>query len=556
MDTSDKKGYDTVFQITNLKKEIEKLQSENLYYGKYKEELSKRVSMTNARDNYKKRLLEVEKQLKNVKSENKNFKKQLSDEKKDKQAIINRSNKASDKKDEIIKKLREEIKTLKADNEELGKENKTLKNLVSITKNITQKDPNNSSIPTSKSFTKRKKVCNSRKSTGKSVGGQFGHKGNKIKKSNTPNNVINIYLSKDTPDYSNYVQTGKYKTKQKVEIKLITEITEYREYEYRNIVTGETIWSKNDEGINSPFVYDSSVKALAVLLNNYGNVSVNKTKKILKELSKGAITLSEGSIENFKKEFNKKSDKELDQIINDITKERIINVDHTSINVNGEYYYVIFTGNDGKALYQLYPKKDLESMEILEKCIVDVLVHDHDKSFYNFGKLHQECCAHILRKLVFCKDTFKYEWADKLKTLLESTIHKRNVDIANNITVYPKEYIDGVNKEFRNIVETGKKEIEGIEKNMYNKDGHNLLKMVDDYQNCILLFLTDFDVPATNNISENHLRSIKAKQNVSHQFKNEEAAKNYVAFLTLIKNWLKSDIDLYSKIQGIFELKY
>ena len=51
------------------------------------------------------------------------------------------------------------------------------------------------------------------------------------------------------------------------------------------------------------------------------------------------------------------------------------------------------------------------------------LIHDHDRTFYNYGSEHQECLAHILRYLQSAiENEPKLTWHSKMKPLLQEII--------------------------------------------------------------------------------------------------------------------------------------
>ena len=57
---------------------------------------------------------------------------------------------------------------------------------------------------------------------------------------------------------------------------------------------------------------------------------------------------------------------------------------------------------------------------------LNILVHDHDKTLYSYGSLHQECLAHILRyPLDSVQNEKNLTCAGKMRELLRESIHYR-----------------------------------------------------------------------------------------------------------------------------------
>ena len=55
------------------------------------------------------------------------------------------------------------------------------------------------------------------------------------------------------------------------------------------------------------------------------------------------------------------------------------------------------------------------------------IVHDHDVSYYSYGRHHQECLAHVLRYLVGAAENEpELTWHNQMHDLLQDMIHIRN----------------------------------------------------------------------------------------------------------------------------------
>ncbi|MDR1948095.1 MAG: transposase, partial [Spirochaetaceae bacterium] len=57
--------------------------------------------------------------------------------------------------------------------------------------------------------------------------------------------------------------------------------------------------------------------------------------------------------------------------------------------------------------------------------------------------------------------------------------------------------------------------------------GRNLLERLRDYADDVLRFMTDKDIPFTNNLAERDLRMMKVQQKISGCFRSWEGAKAY-----------------------------
>ena len=108
-----------------------------------------------------------------------------------------------------------------------------------------------------------------------------------------------------------------------------------------------------------------------------------------------------------------------------------------------------------------------------------ILVHDHDRTFYNYGTDHQECLAHVLRYLKGSMDNEPDRtWNKDMHSLVQEMIHFRN-------GLQPSEELDPCKvsefeERYRKILETARKEYENVPANDYYRDGYNLFLRIEN----------------------------------------------------------------------------
>jgi len=174
--------------------------------------------------------------------------------------------------------------------------------------NQLHKNHENSSIPSS-AKPNRKKIHNSREETGKKPGGQPGHEFHGRKK-HEPTNRIEIEPPREYIENPDYRPTGRIITKQVLRLRVVLEIDEYSTPEFRHAVTRQRVHAEFPEGVNNEVNYDGSVKAFAFLLNNYCNVSIDKVKDFMRDITGGRLNMSHGMICGLSKEFSLKTQDE------------------------------------------------------------------------------------------------------------------------------------------------------------------------------------------------------------------------------------------------------
>ena len=92
------------------------------------------------------------------------------------------------------------------------------------------------------------------------------------------------------------------------------------------------------------------------------------------------------------------------------------------------------------------------------------------------------------------------------------------------------------------------KENEEEEQKYYTDTEKTLILRILDYKEQYLLWIYDFNVPFTNNLSERGLRGVKSKQKASGQFWNIESAKWYAAIRTYIETCQRNNVNVYNAL--------
>lgn len=446
-------------------------------------------------------------------------------------------------KEKLKEKTIELYKVMVELEEEKGKNQKLIAQI--------NRDYENSSIPSSMK-SNRKKIANNREKTGRKPGGQPGHKGHCRKKHN-PTNRIKIPAPPKYANSPDYKLTGKTITKQVVNIKVQLLIDEYETPEYRSIYTHQRVHADFPPGVINEVSYGGSVKAFAFLLNNRCCVSIDKIREFLSDLTDGELQISKGMINGLCKEFSKKTIDEQRKTFSDILVSPIVNTDFTSVRLNGKNAQVAICATPDKAMYFAREHKGHKGIKGTPvENYQGILVHDHDKTFYNYGGEHQECLAHVLRYL---KDSIENEpdlqWNTKMRELLQEMIHYRN-KFSPNESLCPDKTKAYINK-YQEILELAKTEYEYVPPSNYYRDGYNLYKRLLEYEKNHLLFLKDQKIPTSNNLSERLLRILKRKQKQSTGFRSSENLSYLCDCLGIIASLCNQNPNLYRSISSIFE---
>ena len=438
-----------------------------------------------------------------------------------------------------VAEQRHELYEVKTELEE--EKGKNLKLMAQI-----NRDYENSSKPSSQS-PNHKKISNSREKSGKHPGGQPGHKGHGRKKQAVTEPVIMLTPPEEVLEDPDFKKTGKIIRKQMVNLRFFLEVNEYAAEVYYNSKTGERRHAQFPEGYINDVNYGGSVKALAFILNNECCVSIDKTIKLIADLTSGKLNISKGMVNGLSREFSMKTDKEKKELFASLMKKPVLHTDNTNARSNGNSRFVAqyyFRENKGHAGVKGTPV-DLNQSAIF--------IHDHDTTFYNYGSDHQECIAHILR---YCKDSIQNEpdrkWNKKMYELLREMIHYRNGIDENQ--GFDEKTVSEFEERYDSILEEARKEYEYILPSKYYRDGFNLYSRMKEYRSNHLLFLHDLRVPHNNNMAERLLRAYKRKQHQVMSFRSD-ASIDYLCQSMSILLSLKQDSEssIYDSVSKIFD---
>lgn len=412
------------------------------------------------------------------------------------------------------------------------------------------RDHENSSIPSS-GKPNRKPITNNREKSGKVPGGQFGHEGHGRKKQ-TPTKVIELPTPDEYANNPDYEPTGRTIRRQRVGVRVLPYTEEYVAVEFKNKKTGKLVYADFPVGVENDVNYDGSVKAFAFLLNNYCNVSMDKTREFLSDLTGGALQISKGMICGLGKEFSEKSKAEQSEAFLKLVAAPVLHVDFTSAKVNGKNVNVAICATPQEAAYFAREHKGHKGIKgTPAELNPNTLVHDHDKTFYSYGRLHQECLIHILRYLL---DSIQNEkgltWSTQMRELLREMIHYRN-------SLEPDKDLDSVKvgafeERFGQILDIADQEYEYEPPSKYYMDGFNLKERLREFREAHLLFLHDKNVPANNNLSERLLRIFKRKQRQVMSFRSFKSLEYLCQSLTMLAQLSNDKANLYDSASRIF----
>lgn len=435
--------------------------------------------------------------------------------------------------------------------------------LVTVLVNKLTLNSSNSSISPSndKNRDKEKEREKRRKknNTKKKPGGQKEHVGKTLIQTKNPDKINYIKIDKKKLPKGKWKKVG-IKKRQEIVVRVVTETIEYQAEILKNETTGEQIIADFPKGINSAIQYGVSVKKLAVCLSQYHLLPYCRLQEIFSDLFN--LSLSTGTIKNFIKKASDliKCDFE-PKLKEKLINSNILHADETGINIGGKLNYVHVNSNEYYTFLYPHRKRGQDAMiemEVLPK-YAGFLVHDHWKSYYRFKKIkHVLCNAHHLRELERAWEQDKQEWAKNLINLLKK-IHKA---VKNANGKLSSDDIKHWSEKYDFILEKGKKECPILKKVKKPKRGRtrkskarNLLERLINFKDDTLMFMTEKEVPFTNNLGERDIRMLKVEQKISGCFRSFQGAKDFCRIRSFVSSAKKNNISVSYALKCLFEGK-
>ena len=413
------------------------------------------------------------------------------------------------------------------------------------------KDYENSSIPSSMQPAGRKKITNSRERSGKKPGGQPGHKG-AVRKRHVPAKQLHLAAPEEYLT-DRYYKTGKTISKQVVFLRVGIEVVEYTADIYRDRETGARVHAKFPEGVTDDVSYDGTVKAFLHLLCTECNVSGEKAKRFLKEVTEGKLNVSTGMISSLCAEFSRKTESEKKELVRKLMSSPVMNADFTNANVNGKSAQVLILASPSKPA-ALFIGKEQKGHKGIEGTPLEhyagTVVHDHDTTFYTYGMRHQECHQHNLRYL---KGSIENEperkWNVKMQALIRRMLHYRNGLGERGIE---PAVVKAMEEEYDAILEEAGREYEEEPPKKYYREGYNLYQRLKQYRGSQLLFLHDKEVPSNNSLCERNARVYKRKQKQAMVFRSEQSFMALCDALSIVCSMRSEGKGVYKETTEIF----
>jgi transposase len=432
--------------------------------------------------------------------------------------------------EELIALLKREIETLRAENAELRRR-------------LGLDSSNSSKPPSSDGLKKKPRIHGSlRTRSGKPSGGQKGHRGDTLRQVAVPDRVVE-HAATICRHCCAGLDAGSVVGAERRQVfdlpERMIEVTEHRAAIHCCSNCRRETRATFPEGVVSPTQYGERIKAAAIYLNVQQLIPEDRAALALNDLF-GAPLICPASIVAW---VGKKAG-ELGDVYQAIglrvAEAAVRHLDETGYRIAGKLHWLHTTSSLAFTFYRAGEKRG----DIPADLQGGVVVHDHFLPYRGMDAVdHAFCNAHILRELQALIEFEKERWAELMRAVLLDA--KAAVDTAREAgaSALPPETIAAFVERYWAAVRLGlafHRQLPKLEKKANSRGrakkrpGHNLLDRLKAFKTETLRFMTDFDVPFTNNLAEQDLRMMKVKMKISGCFRTLEGAQIFARLRSVV----------------------
>ncbi len=411
---------------------------------------------------------------------------------------------------------------------------------------------NSSKPPSTDCFPSRKKP---KEGEAKNPGGQKGRVGTTLKKVEDPDRIEHLPVDRSTLPEGEYTEVG-YEARQVFDIQIQRVVTEYRAQILED-AKGRRFIATFPPDVSKAVQYGNGVKAQAVYQSQYQLIPYNRVQEYFRDQLE--LPISQGSVFNFNQEASAALAQFELTLLNRLLKSRVLHGDETGININGTNHWLHCVSNSQLTLFYAHPKRGMEAMESKAALphFEGILVHDHWKPYFNLKCQHALCNAHHLRELTYAHEQENQQWAEAMRILLLE-IHE---DVKTQGGELSKALAQAHLKAYRKILAEANAECPepikpaGQKGRIKRSKSRNLLERLIHFETETLRFMTDPDVPFTNNQGEHDIRMTKVHQKISGCFRSQDGADIFCRVRSYLSTCAKNNVSSSDALNLLFEGK-
>lgn len=300
------------------------------------------------------------------------------------------------------------------------------------------------------------------------------------------------------------------------------DVTQIRLFGGRCACCGVRVTADAPAGLEQGSRFGQSIAALVVYLHYAHAIGMERLAMLMDELF--GLSISEGAISNILARAREPLLAATAAIETAVIASPVVCCDETSVRVKGKNWWEwVFVGTLA-VLHVIQPSRGKAVVTALFGAIrPEVWVSDMLGSQRGHGVLWQVCLAHLLRDAKYAIDCGDTAFSAPFRRLLLRAIAiGRRRETLKDITL--KQYLHDLDRRLDQIMVAVP----------IGQPGRKLRKRMLANRAHLFVFVTNRNVPYTNNISERHLRPSVIFRKVTNGFRCEWGAETYAAFRSVV----------------------
>ena len=425
------------------------------------------------------------------------------------------------------------------------------------------KNSRNSSKPPSSDGLNKPAPKSLRVAGGNTTGGQKGHPGRTLSQATEPDKVV-VHGVPDQCQSCDRKLPFAYvnETRQVFELPVLQfEVTEHHVMQ-AICSCGHVHTAEFPSGVNASVQYGPRAQAAMVHLNQNHAVSVQRTAALMKDFF--GLPVSQATVIKAGVASAAILKPTAEAIGQAAVNAEVLHADETGLRVAKKLHWLHVLATHTLTWMGCHPKRGTEAFDALAllQQFKGVLVHDGWMPYKALQCQHALCNAHHLRELTYLLEEQGQAWAGDMIELLSHASHLDNVNCADGQSPkYDSQKYQGDVRDLRDLYEailaqaqadnpvvpaTGKR---GRPK---QSKATNLIGRLRDYTEDVWRFMTQPDVPFTNNLAEQTVRMPKVKQKVAGCFRTLKGAQTYCVIRSYCATMQKQGANVFESLVAAF----
>ena len=314
---------------------------------------------------------------------------------------------------------------------------------------------------------------------------------------------------------------------------------------------GQSVKAPFPEGVNAPVQYGPRFHGMLVYMQNQHFLPADRLSRMVSDLYGTSVSVATILNASARTYTNLESFEE--SLVSALVNSKVVHADESGVRTVKKLYRLHSAGTELLTFYGVHEKRGTPAMDdfrILPN-FTGRLIHDFWKPYLKYDCDHGLCNAHHLRELIFLIEQEEQVWAKKMFDLL--------LDI-NDFVKEQSEQLTPEQKEpwlnqYHKIIAEGWEENPLPKKPLKKKRGRpaktksqNLLTRLGEFEDSVLAFLHDLNVPFTNNLAEQDIRMIKVRLKISGCFRTLKGAEHFARIRSYLSTARKQGRNILDSI--------